>query len=257
MSDPLPDAGADADPDAASVTATTQPRLASEVFLFLHAGGIPIDGISHQLSALGCFGKPDAWFDLDGRMWARMQGEGANGFAAYLESLIDRTEASGGILSALVDCQDLLWLEQRPIFQDQLRQRLRVARLTFLDPALQACRRWRAAEIQRGRHRDEHAAPGFAEFSRELIGIEEAEHRGDVFCRRHGLPMVKLWVEDLARPGVPALRALLARWSLPSPAETGFLPIDPPARAEQEITAALRAEASRRHWSHALLPRVM
>jgi hypothetical protein len=237
--------------------ASTGAGLASEVFLFLHAGGVPIDGIARQLEALGCFGQPDAWFDLDGRMWTRMRSLGADSLAGYLESLITRTDHGGGILSAVVDYQDLLWLEQRPMVRDQLRQRLRVVRLAFLDPALQAYRRWRAARTASCPAPNDHAAPGFADLSRELIGIEEAEQLGDVFCQRHGLPMVKLWVEDLARPGAPALRGLLARWSLPPPDDASFLPIDPPARAEQEITAAFRAEAARRHWSHALLPRVI
>lgn len=242
--------------DAATMTEKPERRLASEVFLFLHAGGLPLESLTRQLEALGCFGRPEAFFDLEGPMWSRATSRGALSFADYLAGVIQRKEEGSTILSALVDYRDLLWLEQRPIFEDQLRQRLRVVRLAFLDPALQAYRRLMALRAGEGAPEAGEATPGFAELARELVRIEEAEQLGDIFCGRHGLPMVKLWVEDLARPGVPALRGLLARWSIPAPDDDRFLPIDPPTLTELETISAFRAEAARRHWSHALLPSV-
>lgn len=230
--------------------------LAGEVFLFLHAGGLPISAVADQLEALRCFGKPNACFDLDGPMWSALSNKKTEGFADYLTSLVDRTDKSTGILSAIIDYQDLLWLEQRPAFEEQLRQRLRIIRLAFLDPALQAYRRppRRAARLHEGAFVEYDDALGFAEIARELVRVEEAEQLGDLFCKRHGLPTVKLWIEDLARPGVPALRGLLARWAIPLPDDGRFLPIEPPSQEELETVAVFRAEASRRHWSHALLP---
>ncbi len=231
-----------------AMSETKEGGLASEVFLFLHAGGLPIDAVADQLSALRCFGRVKAHFDLDGPMWSAVAGGKASGFEDYLVGLIDRTDKPSGVLSALIDYRDLLWLEQRPIFLQQLRQRLRVVRLAYLDPALQAFRR------QRAWLREDRAKPGFAEIARDLVGIEEADDRGAGFCRRHGLPKVKLWVEDLARPGVPALRGLLDRWSIPLAKDGRVLAIAPPSLAELETVAAFRREAAHRHWSHALLP---
>ena len=228
-------------------------RVAGEAIFFLHAGGLPINGVSRQLTALRCFGEPKAHFDLDGPMWSAAKDADANSFADYLASLIDWTSHDGGRLSALIDYRDLLWLEQRSIFQDQLRQRLRVVRLAFLDPALQALRRIRAVKRLDSAPSGDHW-PGFAELARELVEIEEAEEIGDRFCKRHSLPLAKLWIEDLARAGVPVLCGLLDRWSIRLPEGGQFLPIEPPSRSELEAVAAFRAEADRRHWSHALLP---
>lgn len=222
--------------------------LGGEVFLFLHAGGLPTKDVAKQLASLGCFGKPDAHFDLDGPMWSALAGAKGDSFATYLVSLVDRTDRPTGLLSAIIDYRDLLWLEQRSIFQEQLRQRLRVIRVTFLDQALQAFRR---AALARSGH---DTTPSFNEIAREMIGIEEAEQAGDVFCKRHGQPNAKLWVEDLARPGVPALRGLLARFSMARSDDQPILPIPSPGNAELEAVTAFRAEAKHRHWSHALLP---
>ncbi len=228
--------------------------VAGETILFLHAGGIPSEALSKQLTALKCFGKPKAYFDLDGLMWSEMIGTDKRGFADYLASLIDWTSHDGGRLSALIDYRDLLWLEQRPVFREQLRQRLRVVRLAFLDPALQAFRRIQALRTLDPVKDDRHDPPGFAELARELVEIEEAEQLGDGFCKRYGLPMVKLWIEDLARSRVPVLSGLLDRWSIHLPEGGHLMPIEPPLRTELEAVAAFRAEADRRHWSHALLP---
>ena len=250
MDQPEKASAINADPDKGEMPS----RLASEAVLFLHAGGVPIDSLTRQLSALRCFGEPNAHFDLDGPMLSAMNGTGVSDFARYLVSLIDWTAHDAGRLSALIDYRDLLWLEQRPIFKEQLHQRLRVVRLAFLDPALQAYRRLKTVQALNPSPGDTDGEPGFARLARELIEVEEAEQIGDDFCKRHGLPLVKLWVEDLARPGVPALCGLLNRWSIQMPDGGQIVPIDPPAHAELEIVAAFRAEADRRHWSHALLP---
>lgn len=247
--------------DELAKTAITESQLASEVVLFLHAGGLPDEAIAHQLASLQCFGKPRAYFDLDGPMWLGVRASEARGFADYLKGLIDWTVNESGILSALIDYRDLLWLEQRRIFQEQLRQRLRIVRFAFLDPALQAYRCSMVARSRREvRSQSEasptgDAGPGFVDLARQLIEIEQAEDLGDMFCKRHGLPAVKLWIEDLARPGVPALRGLLARWSIAVPEQGCIVPIEPPSASELETVAAFRTEASRRHWSHALLPK--
>ncbi|MGI9450749.1 MAG: hypothetical protein ACR2QH_08965 [Geminicoccaceae bacterium] len=241
------------DCDEACAKNAVSKRLAGEVILFLHAGGLPIEAVARQLKALKCFGEPKAHFDLDGPMWSAVNDTKMGSFADYLISLIDWTPSDAGRLSTLIDYRDLMWLEQRPIFREQLRQRLRVVRLAFLDPALQALRRINAQSLLSSVPGDGNRKPGFAELARELVEIEEAELIGDEFCKRRGLPLARLWIEDLARPGVPALSGLLDRWSIRLPEEGLFLPIEPPSRLELESVAAFRAEADRRHWSHALL----
>ncbi|MGI9492910.1 MAG: hypothetical protein ACR2QF_10980 [Geminicoccaceae bacterium] len=246
--------GNDADNHAAADEMAIHGRLAGDVVLFLHAGGVPIEALARQLKALGCFGEPKAHFDLDGSMWSAVSDAKTNSFADYLSGLIDWTASDAGRLSALIDYRDLLWLEQRPLFQEQLRQRLRVIRFAFLDPALQALRRTNAQRLRSTASGDEDRKTGFAELARELVEIEEVEQIGERFCKRHGLPLVRLWIEDLSRPGVPALSGLLDRWSIRLPEDGHFLPIEPPEHSELETVAAFRAEADRQHWSHALLP---
>lgn len=224
--------------------------LAGQVFLFLHAGGLPVQAIAHQLAALRCLGQPDAFFDLEGSMWSALKTTTYESFDDYLLSLVDRGNEPAGRLSAIIDYRDLLWLEQRPLFQEQLRQRLRVARLTFLDPALQACRRVEASTSKPGEK------PGFAAIARALVEIEEAEEQGGIFFRRHALPSVRLRVEDLARPSVPALKELLTRWSIRLPDDGSVTPIPSPSHEELETVAAFRAEATKRHWAHALRPKL-
>lgn len=240
--------------DAANPKGEAKARLAGEAILFLHAGGLPIDAVARQLKALRCFGEPKAHFDLDGSMWSAVNGRGSSSFADYLASLIDRTPHDAGRLSALIDYRDLLWLEQRQVFKEQLCQRLRVIRLAFLDPAMQAYRRLKAERSLHSVPDDRAPSPGFADLARELVAVEEAEGVGDGFCKRYGLPLAKLWVEDLARPGVPALSGLLDRWSIRLPEGGRFLPIEPPSRSDLEAVSAFRTEAGHRHWSHALLP---
>ena len=237
--------------DAADAQAPSGARTARHRDLpvfFLHAGGLPIDAIAELFASTGCLGRPRDLFDLDGSMWRQVRGRGSATFADYLASEIDDARADGRRFAALIDWRDLLWLERRPPFRNLLRHPFRAVRLACLDPALQAKRRLTP-------NAESDAEPDFAALSRELIALEEDEGLGDDFARRHRLQLPRLWVEDLSRTGVPALRGLLDRWSIPLSDEVTLQPIDAPTSTELEAVAAFRSEARKRHWSHALTPR--
>lgn len=217
---------------------------------FFHAGGLPLAAIADLLDSTGCLGHPRNVFDLDGSMWVSARERASADFSSYLASLTDEARADGKRFAAFVDWRDLLWLERRPAFEDLLRHPFRAVRLAFLDPAMQARRR-----LMLVRSKEMEAGPDFPTLSRELIAVEEDEAVGDEFAKRYGQKLPRLWVEDLARSGVPSLRSLLDRWSIALPEETKLSPIEPPMSAELEAVAAFRDEARRRHWVHALTPR--
>ena len=215
---------------------------------FFHAGGLPVSAITDLFESTGRLGRPDDLFDLDGSMWTRLQDQAPASFSDYLTRQIDAARKNGRRFSALIDWRDFLWLQHRTAFKELLERPFRAARLTCLDPALQARRRLLA-------NSQDIAEPTFRTLSRELIAIEEDEAMGDDVARRYGLDMPRLWVEDLSRPGLPALRGLLDRWSISLPETLNLQPIDPPTSEELDAVFAFRSEARNQHWAHALTPR--
>jgi len=215
---------------------------------FLHAGGLPQSAIGELLGSTNRLGRPDDAFDIDGSMWTRLRDQAQAGFTDYLISLVEKASTDGQRFSALIDWRDLLWLERRPAFRDLLQHPFRAVRLAYLDPALQARRRL-VKEL------GSETETTFQKLSREVIAIEEDEAIGDDFARRYNLQLPRLWVEDLSRTDVPALRGLLDRWSIPLLEETKLRPINTPTGDELDAVSVFRSEARRQHWAHALTPR--
>lgn len=213
----------------------------------LHAGGVPLDAVGAQLSALDILGEPLACFDHGPLMFERTKQLGSRSFQSYIDAVMRNQPAQ---FSAFVQIADLPWLEDEPAIQGLLERRSAFVHLCFRDPVLQAVGLLAGStSLPRADGLD---GVWFEKIADAAMQLEQRETMARAWVARRGGQMVDLTVEDLAAPGVAALRHLLDRWSLALPKTARLHPLPPPNANHGAIAKAFRAEAERRHWGHAV-----
>lgn len=210
---------------------------------FLHAGGLPLAGIGEQLSAVQALGRPRAYFDHDTVMFEEIGRRDVRTFGAYVEALMrDRDQP----FSAFLFIDDLTWLDGEPTLAKRLTPPARFVHLTYRDPILQAI-----AWLEEEGSVTPAAPPSAARIADALVLLEERERRGDAWLRERSADTTELTCEDLASPGVAALRHMIAEWSIALPDQARIRPIDPPSQERLALAASMRQQLAARQWQHA------
>lgn len=220
------------------------PPALSGVVLFLHSAGVPAMALGMRSAEITGLAVPEAHFALDGPILEAMRQEGSGDFAHHLRILTERAVATGqAVLTARLAAEDLARIDGEAAFERLFDLPVRAVRWRWQDRALQAVL---ASGIV-----GESGRPSFRLLARSLVEIEESEAFIEGWCRSRSIEAPVLTVEDLstgvARVLTEQLR-FLVRQPLPSIAG-GILRAHPRACAAARW---FRAEAARRHWSHAL-----
>lgn len=237
-------------PSSRNQSSADQHDVSPRLVWFLHAGGVPLPVVGAQLSALGVLGTPMAYFDHDTVMFEQATQTDSRSFRTYVEALLRNHPAR---FSAFVPIADLPWLEGEPVIRDLLKDPSGFVHLCFRDPVLQAIgllAAWTTLPPSDGLDKI-----WFQRIADALMLLEKREAMARTWVAGRGGQMVDLTVEDLAAPGVVALRHLLDRWSLALPKTARLHSITRPNTDHLAIVDAFRAEAERRDWGHALLAR--
>ena len=224
-----------------------RPSNGLPIYLFVHAGGLPIDALAVLLTSVGAFGSPAPWFDHDGPLLEKAWELGALDLESYVDAVLGEAKDAGQPWSALISYRDLLWLQSTTVFQRLMQaEDVRVVRLRCKDTIIQGCRL--ASERWRG---DLAENPSRAAIADAIVTLEETEAFGDAWLADQKLKGSSLWLEDLHEPSLPTLMDLS-----PENVEAPDIKLEPPSADQLALACTFRKEAARRHWSHALIPAV-
>ena len=227
-----------------AVNESRHPAMTTWVF---HAGGLPLSTISKQLSDALVFGTPMAYFDHSSVMFAEAKKLGTRSFQDYVGALMNRRLTP---LCIIVPIVDLAWLSKEPAIRDQFSEPLRIIHLRYRDPVMQAVTILAKSSLLPSS--DDVDDDSFARIADALVTLEEREAIAEAWLAEHGQRANDLSVEDLATPGVAALRYLIDAWSLSLPTEARILPIDSHCADHHLIVEKFRTEAKRRRWEQAV-----
>ncbi|MGI9437050.1 MAG: hypothetical protein ACR2Q4_19840 [Geminicoccaceae bacterium] len=238
---------------------------APEVVWFLHADGVPLTRISGQIAALDVLDKPRAYFDHDAVMFEQAKRLGVGTFSAYVDALaasLDAAEQNPEIagqrsmvakkpLSLLVPMADLGWLRNEPAIGRLLARRCRFVHVTYRDPALQAI----VGLLSKSGSAIDcigSETPSFKAIADNVASLADREAAAAAWLGGRGHQVAELMIEELAAPGVAALRHLLNDLGLALPPTARVNAIDSPNPGDLALARHFREAAGKRHWEHAI-----
>ena len=209
---------------------------------FLHGGGLPLVAIGEQLSALGVLGKPASYFDHDVVMFKQAGTAGARTFETYVKTLLS---AHRTVFSVMLPATDLVWLESEKTLAPLLRAPARFVHLCYRDPVLQAIGILAETASCDSDEPDDNALID------ALLLLEDREASVRAWLAERGQQVAELRVEELAAPGVAALRHLLDDWSVTLPDHARIRPIQTTSDRIVQVAEHARKRLKAVQWSHA------